>query len=148
MDIGLQILGARTIDLRFTTFPEAARTNLIEAITQSTAELYEAIEARIPKKTGKLAASIRQRVTQGASKITGIVAVTGDFPKAGALEYGTHRTIDMKLSHVFSHLIQPIEVKRTLNIEAHSFMRGPEEDMAPTAFARMQEAVSQAVDSD
>ncbi len=142
----MQITGDRQVALRFDKFPESARVNLRAAIDASTQDLWQAVQAAAPRKTGKLAASIQKRVTESKNKITGIVNVAGDFGKAGALEYGSHRTITMKLSHVFGHLVPTLEVKRTLNIEEHNFLRGPEKDMAPAAFEKMEAALNQVVD--
>jgi hypothetical protein len=146
MEIGLEIIGERELALRFDKFPETARINLREAITQSTDELLAAVRNAAPKRSGKLEASIQSRVSEGQNKITGIVAVTADFGKAGALEYGTRREINMKLTHLFSYILSPpLEIQRGLNIQPHNFLRGPENAIAESAFDRMEQAVEQAM---
>ncbi len=148
MEIGLEVQTGRKVALQFEEFPKYARINLIDAITQTTDELYEAIIGAEPHKTGKLEASTTKRVVEGENSITGIVAITKDFGKAGALEYGTHRTINMKLTHLFSFILSPpLDIERTLNIEPHSFLRGPEADIAPAAFDRMERAVERAIET-
>ncbi len=123
-----------------------ARVNLVEAITRSTAELLDAVRLATPHRTGDLAASEQSRIVETPKSVTGIVAVTRDFGKAGALEYGSHRTIDMKLSHVFGHLIPTMDVSRTLNIEAHDFLQGPEAAIADSALAGMRAALDKATE--
>jgi len=148
MEIGLEIIGERNVSLRFDKFPQVARVNLVEAIRASTNELWEMVLGEAPKRTGKLASTIKQRVVQDANSVTGIVGVTEDFGKAGALEYGSRREIDMKLTHLFAYILTPpMEIERWTNVKAHSFLRGPLHDIAGSAFAAMEKAVEDATEA-
>lgn len=147
MEIGLEVQTDRKLALQFDEFPKVARINLIEAITQITDELYAEIVQAEPRKTGRLIASTTKRVIERQNSITGTVGVASDFGKAGALEYGTNRTISMKLTHLFSYLLTPpLEIERTLNIRAHNFLRGPEAAIADEAFEKMESAVEKALE--
>lgn len=146
MEIGIDLLGERKVDLRFEEFPETARVNLRKAIEDKTGELADLIRNRVPKRTGKLASLIQSRVSESTTQITGVVAVAADFGKAGALEYGTHKTIVMKSSHVFDRIVPTFNVERKLNIEARSFLRGPLDEIASGAFDAMRTAVESALD--
>ncbi len=150
MDVGLEILNARNIDLRFEKFPDMARDGLIEAITRSTSQMEDLVRMAAPKLTGKLAASVASRVVSSPNRITGIVGVTGDYGKAGALEYGSHKTITVHAGKMGAALSAPSRAvaasyQRTLNIAPQEFLRGPEKEIAADAFAAMEQAVSRAV---
>jgi hypothetical protein len=147
MEISLDLVGERSVSLRFEKFPEFARVNLKQAITEQTAKLEEAVRRGAPKKTGKLEASINSRISDGENGITGIVAVDGDYGKAGALEYGSQREINFKLTHLFEYILTPpLKIQRQLNLTPHRFLRGPEEAMAGEALEAMRAALDKAVE--
>jgi hypothetical protein len=150
MDLGIEIQGAREVDLRFDEFPEAARANLFEAITRATSQLEDLVRQAVPKKTGKLAATIHSQVTQSSRRVTGSVNVTADFGKAGAIEYGSHRQITVKEHKLTSALTAHTDrlvsqYQRTTNIDPHEYLRGPLHQIESDALASMHDAVQGAI---
>jgi hypothetical protein len=158
VELGIQIVTSRNIDLRFDEFPVQAHQALLEVITSSTERLAEMVRSRVPKKTGRLESEINSRVHSFDNRITGIVEVAGksenDFRKAAALEYGAHGTMRVRehterLSHLFGAPMEQIEVTvkahaRKLNIKAHDFLGGSAADMAGEVMQQMREAVAKA----
>ena len=158
MDIGIELVTDRTVGLKFDTFPKAAYKNLFDVITEQTGRLQGLVEAKVPKRTGRLASEIRARVVNYSNRITGIVAVTGgtsnDFAKAAAEEYGAHGTAHvrahhMKLGHLFSKIVEPMDVvqdayDRHVNIDAREYLRGPLHEIEDDAIQQMKDAVQTA----
>jgi hypothetical protein len=155
MEVGIEISTSRRVDLRFDDFPDQARSALKQAITGATERLLTAARARAPKRTGRLASLIKSRVVAGDKYITGIVAMTGDFAKAAAEEYGAHnatevRAHEARLAHLFSRPMTQISVQvtahsRKLNIQARNYLRGALDEVRSGALSDMEEAVEKAV---
>lgn len=158
-DIALQ--GERQAGLRFEQFPDQARAALHEAIEELVAELYDRIEAMVPRRTGKLAAEIHSFVDETETRITGRVkVVTKDrqaLLKAIAEEYGAHGLVKVKthlqhLSHVYGRLIQPMVVvmdkyERHANIVARRYERGPLDGMRGEIDDKLRAALESAGDA-
>lgn len=153
MTVAMELLNERRVGLRFDEFPEKARANLLERITELTQELEDAVvEAEPEGATGKLRRETKPRVTEGPERITGSVSVTDEFAKAAALEYGAHGTTTVRahvaqLNHVFARATSTVEVDveehtRRLNIAAHDYLRGPLAAMS----GRIEEELKAAID--
>lgn len=135
MDIGIALVGDRRVALRFDKFPERVHSELLERITALTEKLRDRVIAAEPERTGKLKAHTTSSIEDRATRIVGRVTITGEFGKAGALEYGAHATTRVKahlarLDHVFGKMIEPTMVmvaahSRHVNIAEHKFLRGP-----------------------
>lgn len=155
MAIGIIVEGAREVDLRFERFPQGCHDELSAKIKARMPRLASAVRAKTPRKTGKLASEVTSSVRDTKERITGIVTVSGDFAKAGALEYGAHGTAkvgahEARLDHVFGNqLHDPITVSvrahtRQMNIPAHRFLRGPFEAERSEIEAELRQAVDRA----
>lgn len=160
MEIGLQITTDRRVGLKFDEFPTQAHDELLGAITSATNKLRDMVVGATPKRSGKLASEITSSVVDGARSITGYVGVKGavsnDYAKAAALEYGAHGTAHLrehgaKLSHLWSKMIEPMMVivkahNRKLNIAEHDFLRGPLRAIEAGTLSDLQAALARAVD--
>lgn len=157
---GVVVTGARRVALRFEQFPEIARAHFLEVITALQAQMQTAITAAIPKRTGRLAASVTGGVENSPTKVRGWVNVAGKDRKlilqAAALEYGASGVVKVKakegrqLYTVYGRYINPMLVNvdaysRQADIIAQRFMRGPLEAMAPAAASQLQDALFNAV---
>lgn len=151
IDLGLK--GEREVAARFEEMPRALLDRLLERIGDLTGRLYDAIEADEPEgKSGRLRSETGSRVTDRGTRITGSVAVTAEFAKAGALEYGAHRSTTVsahqaRLTHVFGR-VASLEVQvgahtRRLNIAERRFLRDPVAAMRGEIEAEIQAAVDE-----
>lgn len=156
-DIGVFITGARELDLKFDQFPQSAHRNLRQRIDGLTTELYARVEAAIPKRTGRLAGEVSKALRDKPERITGVISISAEFAKAGALEYGAHRTAPvkahaMRLMHLWGRPApSPLTVEvpahaRTPNIEAERFMRGSIEGMRAEVEAALRQALDQTIE--
>lgn len=155
-NIGVVITGDRQVAIKFDQFPIALHDPLKATITSLTGALAANIRAAAPDKTGKLRSEIQDTVfDDGADRIVGFISVSGDFAKAGALEYGAHRATRVsahtaKLDHVWSkRLNAPLTVliqsySRRQNVTATRFERGPTQAMSADIAAALEETVNQA----
>lgn len=139
MEIGIQLAGERRVEAAFETFPERARQLLVRVVADKTAELEALVRGAVPKRKGRLAAEIQSKTYDNERQVTGVVFVAGevrgDFGKAGALEYGSHKMVKlrghmMKLDHLFGRAMAGRQVsvkehRRHTNIRPHDFLRGP-----------------------
>jgi hypothetical protein len=159
--ISIDVSGARQVGIRFEQFPQNVYDRLVAAVQEKTDELLARVEAATPTLTGRLRSQERARVFHdNPNRIAGYIDIagekgSGDFAKAAALEYGAHRATKvkphpMKLDHYWSdRLTAPTMVMvgaytRTPNIAAHSFMRGPAEQMKVEILAALHGAVDTA----
>lgn len=159
--VRIDISGDRQVGVRFETFPDALYEDLRKEIDSLSIELLARVEAATPDRTGRLRSQERVRVFTDPTRITGYVDVegskgSGDFAKAGALEYGAHRTTQvrahsMALDHHWAlQLAAPETVlvdaySRTPNIAEHAFERGPLAAMQPEVVSRLNAVVEKAV---
>ena len=160
MDLSAQLINDRVAGIRFDEFPEEMRARLVAAITDLTGELYDRIEAAVPRRSGQLASEIHQFVDVGDTRITGRVKViTKDrnaLLKAIAEEYGAHGLVRVRAHHqrvstVFGRTIAPIEAtmaayERHANIEQRAYERGPLDEMRGEISERLQAAIKAATD--
>lgn len=155
IDVGIDVATERDAIVRFERFPARARALILDRITRITAELDAMVLAAEPNRTGKLLASTAWRVINTARRIVGVVTITRDWGKAGALEYGAHRSTKVKahqakLGHVFAQrLAQPLTVMvsmhhRIPNIAEHRFLRGPFDAIRERAFEELHAALAEA----
>lgn len=152
------VTGDRKVALRFETFPTKLHDRLLSRITALTAVLAAKVRARVPVLTGKLKSEITQRVFDDAPrKITGRISVDGEYAKAGALEFGAHGSARVdahmaRLNLVFGHRLgAPLQVmvaahRRTLNLPAKRFMRGPFLESGAAIKAELEDAVSDTIE--
>lgn len=158
-DIGVEIEGIRGLQLKFDQFPERAREHLYENIAQIIHRLYGAIRSEAPSRSGALRSHIAESMSQGTNYVRGNVRFTGEYAKAGALNYGAHRKAavrahEMRLDHVFgSRLSAPMTVivdrfDRKPNLASRNFITGPARSMHDEAMMAIQEAIEQAIGED
>lgn len=159
--IRIDVTGDRQVGLRFDHFPDALYEDLRQEIEALSIELFTRVEAATPEKTGELRGQERLRVFTDPNRITGYVDVAGakgsqDFAKAGALEYGAHRSHkvsahSMRLDHAWAEKWAAPETvlvaafTRTANLQEYAFERGPLAQMQPEIVARLNAVVEKAV---
>lgn len=161
MDIHIDVKGDRQVGVRFDEFPDQLYADLRKEIESLTSELLARVQAATPSKTGALRSSERLRIFADPDRITGYVDIAGDkgtqaFAKAGALEYGAHRSTkvsahQMKLDHAWSQKWAGPEMvlvgayTRTPNIAEHRFERGPLGAMQGEIIERLNAVVEKRV---
>lgn len=155
MEIAVTISGDREVALKFEQFPQRAHASLLSRITNLTTQLEARVRAAEPSLTGKLRGETVSHVYDDPERIRGVVTVSADFAKAGALEYGAHRATRVKehyerLGHVFARLISPLAVvvsehTRIPNIQEHAFLRGPLAEMEPEVVEQLKAALVEAI---
>jgi hypothetical protein len=154
VEIAAEIQTERAVELKFEQFPEQARERLRAAISALVSDLQSRVESAEPSLTGALRSETAPRLEEYPNRITGAVRVTDEFAKAGALEYGAHRTMLVKahtatLDHIYGKLVEPLSVmigahQRTPNIAEHRYLRGPLHAMEGQIFEALQEAMTEA----
>lgn len=155
--IGIAISGDRQVALRFDEFPQQAHEALRAHITTLVADLRARVVAAEPKRTGRLERETVAVVNDGANRITGLVRISAEFGKAGALEYGAHGTAKLKahyarLDHVYSRLVAPMSVmiaahSRQVDIAEHRFLRSGLDAVRDEAVNEMRAALDEASDA-
>lgn len=159
--IRIGIKGDRQAGLRFDEFPDDLRDGLRAEIDSLSRELYARVQGAIPDRTGDLRSKARVRLFDDKDRVTGYVDIAGqkgsqDFAKAGALEYGAHRTKQvkqhqMRLDHYWH---EKLTAPRTVIVKAfdrrnnqteHRFLRGPLAAMQPEVGSRLNAVVEKAV---
>jgi hypothetical protein len=153
--VGVVITGDRRVEQIFDKFPEILRPQLRAVIEDETEQLASRVRSAVPRKTGKLASEIATAVRESDTRITGIVRLTGEYAKAGALEYGAHRTITVRdhserLGHVWglvaALLVDVPSHERHQNLEAFRYLRGPFAEMEAEITSRLQEVVNRSTE--
>ena len=158
--VGIGIVGDRRIDAKFSEFPAMARAALKREIAAITGELFDAVEAAEPKRTGKLKAETRQFVDERGDMIRGRVVVVAsaggpaEHGKAAALEFGAHGAAAVKahmrtVTQIYGRMVAPTQImvgaySRQLDITARSYLRGPLEAKRADIIARLQGALDEA----
>lgn len=152
-DIGVGITGDLKVALQFDKFPEALRAELLKPIKSLTNQLAAKIRAIVPKgKTGKLASEVVEQIFDDPDQVSGRVTFDAEFAKAGALEYGAHRSTkvrahEAKLDHAWGKkLNEPLTVlvaaySRTPSIAAHNMLRGPLAAMSEEVISELRQAI-------
>jgi hypothetical protein len=152
--LGAIISGDRKVEQLFDAFPNSLRPELREVISDEIAQLAARVRAAVPRKTGRLQSEIATALQERDSRISGIVHLTGEYAKAGALEYGAHRTITIhahseRLDHIWHRLFgMTVEVptyERHQNLEAERFLRGTFAELQAQITQRLQQVVDEAV---
>lgn len=156
-DIGVFVSGDRALAQRFDDFPESLRGRLRDAITEETNQLRSRIEALVPRRTGRLASEIVSGVFDDPDRVTGRVTVSGEYAKAGALEYGGKNkpfkvlSHQMRLDHLWARatatplIVDVPQYTRSIHTPALRFMRGPLEEMRGEVMEALHAAVTEAV---
>ncbi|HEV2097419.1 MAG TPA: hypothetical protein VGR45_00680 [Stellaceae bacterium] len=158
-DFGIELQNDRVVDLRFEQFPERAREALERRIGGLTQALLDRVHGAEPDLTGKLRGETVSRVSSTKNAVRGQVRVAAsdksEYAKAGALEFGTHGSAEVKahtahLSHIFSRLIAPTEVlvaaySRRPNIAARHYERGPLDAMRSQIIEELRAALTEAI---
>jgi hypothetical protein len=123
----VELKGTRVIELRLQHFEEALHAKMLQVVRRLTDELWSAVEAAEPERTGRLRQQTRQRVLNRENRISGSVrpaSRAADARKAAALEYGSKR--DVAVSAYTRAQGDVVEAyHRRSNIEPHRFLRGP-----------------------
>ncbi len=158
MAVSIQVDGSREVELKLLQFPQRLHERLLPLITELTEQLYGAVKAAEPNRSGALSTSTQMKMTDRPTRITGTVFINADFAKASALEYGASRATQVKahmqrLDHVFSRLISPVEAhvgayNRTPNIREYNFLRGPLEAMSSAAVDSMRAVIDEVIEED
>jgi hypothetical protein len=143
----------RAVELLLDRFEKSARENVRAIVEAKTAELADRIRAAAPRLTGKLQSSIKEEVRETDDRIRGRVFVSGDFAKAGALEYGAHGTFtrkahEEKLTHLWARafMMPEVEVSPTtvhMDLDARRYIRDPFAEMQ----ADIEDELRQALDN-
>lgn len=151
----MEVIGERRFALRFDEFPQELRAAILPVVTKYGQELYDSVVAKIPKKTGRAASLVQMTVFDNENSVKAILRFKGDYAKVAALNYGSHKSIDVKihasaLNHVYSRIInsEGVEVQaysRRTNIEAVKFLGSSLEEVGPEFLAALKEAIARAV---
>jgi hypothetical protein len=157
-NIGVTVTGDKQVAIRFDQFPVKLHDKLLAIIRSLTTGLAAKIKAAEPQRSGKLRSETTSAVYDDAGrKISGRVFVSGDYKKAGALEYGAHGRAKIsghsaRLDHVFgNHLNAPLTVAvagftRQMNIASRKFLRGPLAASASSIDEALQTVVNEAIE--
>lgn len=160
--ISFNVTGDRQTGIRFDAFPNDLYDDLKKEVGALSEELFGRVEADTPFDTGLLLGAERLRLFTDPTRITGYVDIYagkvagGEYAKAGALEYGAHRsavvkTHKMRLDHNWSEKLARPEMvmveafTRKANIQEVAFLRGPLAQMQPEVIARLNAVVEQRV---
>jgi hypothetical protein len=161
MEIPVIVKNERALFERFDAFPVRSLDILRTKVTETTHILLGLARAAAPSRTGTLRSQIKSRIIENPNRVVGVVGLIDGVPrkafgKAGALEYGSHKSISVKahsqnLDHFFSKAIAPRDVSvraytRQTNIEAHNFLRGPLEAVEGIFKAEVEDGLQEALD--
>jgi hypothetical protein len=158
-DFGIELVNDQRVNLRFDRFPEAVHDRLLATLKSLEARLEAAVLAAEPSATGRMRSLSGGRVYDHGNRIAAVVGVRtdneSDARKAAALEYGSHRALQVraheaKLAHFWNRAVNPIMVEvrahsRTPNIQQQRFLRDPIQAMRADAIAEMRAALDGAV---
>jgi hypothetical protein len=161
MEFPIAVKNERALLERFDTFPVAALDMLRAKVTETTDVLLGLVRAATPDRTGLLRSQIKSRIIENPNRVVGVVGLIGGAPrkafgKAGALEYGAHKSISVRahtqnLDHFFGKAIAPREVTvsaytRQTNIEAHNYLRGPLDAVQGEFVATIEQGLQEVMD--
>lgn len=155
MDLTLDVIGERSVTLRFEGFTDELRAAIMPVVEHYGRQLYDAAVAAAPKKTGRLESTIDYAILEGPRSIRAVVGFTGDYGKAAAINYGSHVAVSvkphsMKLGHVYSRAISPesVSVKaysRRTNVEGTKFLQHALAEVAPGFLDDLKAAIDAAI---
>lgn len=118
-----------------------------------TERLEGMVLASEPFRTGRLRATTVEKVySDNPERVAGYVRITADFGKAGALEYGSHRTVTVTARHRALATLTSLSraraeagtYTRRTDITAHRFLRNPIEVIAPEALSQIARVLEEA----
>lgn len=154
MAADVELVNQRRAELMFEVFPGLVHQSILATIERLLPVLAAAVKAEEPSRTGRLRASTVASIRQSPTSVIGRVSVVGEYGKAGALEYGSHKTITVRSHKQIVTLLrggspEQVEVsipayERRTNIDARRFLRGPIDAMRGTIVQALQEAVADA----
>lgn len=162
MEIGVRVIGERRVALRFEQFPQTAKDNLLEVVTNYQSQLQTEVQDRLPRRTGGISDSLTGGVENQATKVRGWVNLGGKdsnlIRKIAALEYGASGSVKVKakdsrgLRTVYGHYITPMNVAisaydRQANIIAQRFLRDPLAQIANPFLDAAEQAVRKATEA-
>lgn len=165
MQIHIEAIGAREVELKFEHFPEQARHAFLQRITSLTAQLLARVQSSEPENTGKLRSETVSQIYDGKDGVVGSVTLAKglsatEYGKAGALEYGAPgprnrnmvKSHTAQLSRVYGRLVAPMSVvisahTRHLNVAEHKFLRGPLESMSGQVLQELEQALAEATEA-
>lgn len=155
--IRIDVTGTNKVALRFAEFPEDLRAALRQEIEALANELGARVVAAAPRKTGRLQSQVRVRLFDDANSIKGYVDIGGgtvnDIIKAATLEFGstgdpieyTPAPREDRRGWLGRFLAPQDAIQKKLrkspNIAAHRFERGPLAEMQPEIAARLNAVV-------
>jgi hypothetical protein len=160
MDFDAIVTGDRQVVARFSEWPTEIHDTLFERIKKLTDELYARVRALAPEKSGDLKNEITSKVFDDPQKIKGLVTLEGNLPrseyiKAGALEYGVHKTFAVQksrrtITEAFGRTISPTRIDvsahpRAVDIEARLYLRGGLAGMEDEAVSELTAAINERV---
>lgn len=154
MEIDVVISGERDVAARFEALPARLHQHLVQRIGGLTARLAADARSRAPSRTGKLRSEIAEHVEETADLVRGRVTVdTGgdrnERAKAGALEYGAHRSVAVRAFARSGHTPLGAAAEqavaaytRRTNIVEERYMRSALDDLRGEAKAALEEALA------
>jgi hypothetical protein len=155
--LGLTIdIDERAVIAHLEQFPAALQRALVPPITRLTGQLLAQVVAAEHSRTGKLRSDTRSFVDVKENAVLGRIRILGDgLPnlKAAALEYGSHRSVEVKahpmqLAHVWGRAMEPRAVmvaafRRQTNIAAERFLHDPFAGISAEATAQIEQTVTE-----
>ncbi len=158
MDFDAVITGDRRVVARFGEWPKELQGSLLARITDLTKQLESRVRDLAPSRTDKLKDEITSRIFDDPQKIKGLVTLESglsgsEYAKAAALEYGAHRSTDVRkhrrtITEAFGRTISPTSAdvraySRIANIDAQVYLRGGLADVEGDAVTQLQQVIDQ-----
>lgn len=155
-DFDILAVGERRLQALFDGLPQRLEARLYAGMQRVAERLLAAVEAAEPDRTGKLRRETVSFVHRGEAAIVAGVTVHGasksDFGKAAALEYGSHRMIEVHLRRRMGGLARRYRAtsfalsdyyERRTNIAADRYLRDPFAALRSDIIAELETAVDQ-----
>jgi hypothetical protein len=154
------VSGDREVALAYERFPDELRERIRARMQRIVDRLESASRDAAPYKTGKLKSEIRGHVyADNPQRVAGYVQVdaagggSDEYRKAGALEYGVHKTRSLAgrlAGHNFTARLRSSRVRDRLNgpiqQRAYRYLRGPLDEMRGDIEAEMTQAIGEATE--
>jgi hypothetical protein len=161
--IRVTLIGTTELKARFEALYPKARDAVFRSVSKLAIGLQTYIRADklsgqvLKNRTGTLRRSIIERVDDGGTIITGIVAADMGVAKyAAAQNYGFSGTVDVRahtrrISQAFGRAISPREINvgahaMRMNLPARNYMESSLAEFQPRVEAELSEAVREAVE--
>jgi hypothetical protein len=152
----------RRLTLHLEALPRALKIALRQRIEALAATLLAQVRAAEPVRTGRLRAATHSFLTERETSIRGGVIIAARTAgeahnvAAAALEYGVHRSVNVRahaarLTHLFGHAAtrQTVMIRahpRRVDIAERRFLRGPAAAIRGHAIAELQAAITEAIE--